>query len=232
MIGAGLRILVVGGGIGGLGTARALRQRGLADDVVEREPCWTHTGAASTYQPTQPGRCVLLPGVRGCRTGIADPAPTSLRPPGPPAGRHRPRRPAARCRPLPGAAPRGPARGPGIPRRSRAGPDGRIAAAAQPAGRHRNRRVRRRHHRPLRPGHRRRRHPLHGPPARRRRRRGPPTWAARLALRHRLSTGGDHVDGAAGPRRQLPGRADRPGAGSTATATGPPTAPPGWRATR
>jgi hypothetical protein len=30
MIGVGLRVLVAGAGIGGLGTARALRQRGLA----------------------------------------------------------------------------------------------------------------------------------------------------------------------------------------------------------
>jgi 2-polyprenyl-6-methoxyphenol hydroxylase-like FAD-dependent oxidoreductase len=45
MIGAGLRVLVVGAGIGGLGAARALRQRGFAADVLEREPAWTHTGA-------------------------------------------------------------------------------------------------------------------------------------------------------------------------------------------
>jgi 2-polyprenyl-6-methoxyphenol hydroxylase-like FAD-dependent oxidoreductase len=45
MIGAGLRMLVVGAGIGGLGAARALRQRGFAADVIEREPAWTHTGA-------------------------------------------------------------------------------------------------------------------------------------------------------------------------------------------
>jgi FAD-dependent urate hydroxylase len=43
--GGGLRILVVGAGIAGLGAARALRQRGLAPDVVEREPRWTHPGA-------------------------------------------------------------------------------------------------------------------------------------------------------------------------------------------
>jgi FAD-dependent urate hydroxylase len=42
---AGLRTLVVGAGIAGLGAARALRQRGLAADVVERERVWTHTGA-------------------------------------------------------------------------------------------------------------------------------------------------------------------------------------------
>src|SRR5215211_4558013 len=45
MIGAGLRILVVGAGIAGLGAARALRQRGLAADVVERDRVWTHSGA-------------------------------------------------------------------------------------------------------------------------------------------------------------------------------------------
>jgi FAD-dependent urate hydroxylase len=45
MIGADLRILVVGAGIGGLGAARALRQRGFAADVVERDPAWAHTGA-------------------------------------------------------------------------------------------------------------------------------------------------------------------------------------------
>jgi len=39
----GLRILVVGAGIGGLGAARALRQRGFAADLVAREPAWTHT---------------------------------------------------------------------------------------------------------------------------------------------------------------------------------------------
>jgi FAD-dependent urate hydroxylase len=40
-----LRVLVVGAGIAGLGTARALRRRGLVADVVERQPTWTHTGA-------------------------------------------------------------------------------------------------------------------------------------------------------------------------------------------
>jgi cation diffusion facilitator CzcD-associated flavoprotein CzcO len=59
VIGAGLRILVVGAGIGGLGAARALRQRGFAAEIVEREPAWTHTGRASTSRATRPGRCVL-----------------------------------------------------------------------------------------------------------------------------------------------------------------------------
>ena len=43
--GADLRVLVVGAGIAGLSTARALRSRGLVADVVERQPTWTHTGA-------------------------------------------------------------------------------------------------------------------------------------------------------------------------------------------
>ncbi|MGH3461991.1 MAG: FAD-dependent oxidoreductase [Kribbellaceae bacterium] len=43
--GADLRVLVVGAGIAGLSTARALRCRGLVADVVERQPTWTHTGA-------------------------------------------------------------------------------------------------------------------------------------------------------------------------------------------
>jgi 2-polyprenyl-6-methoxyphenol hydroxylase-like FAD-dependent oxidoreductase len=54
MTGAGLRILVVGAGIAGLGVARALRQRGLASDVVERDPVWTHSGAGiylANYRP-------------------------------------------------------------------------------------------------------------------------------------------------------------------------------------
>jgi FAD-dependent urate hydroxylase len=42
---AGLRILVVGAGIAGLGAARALRQRGFAPNVVEQQSSWTHPGA-------------------------------------------------------------------------------------------------------------------------------------------------------------------------------------------
>lgn len=55
--GAGLRILVVGAGIAGLGVARALRQRGLAADVVEREPAWAHTGAG-IYLPGNAARAL------------------------------------------------------------------------------------------------------------------------------------------------------------------------------
>ena len=48
--GAGLRILVVGAGIAGLGAARAFRQRGSAADSVERDPAWAHT-RAGIYLP-------------------------------------------------------------------------------------------------------------------------------------------------------------------------------------
>lgn len=37
-------VLVVGGGIGGLAAARALRQRGIAVDLIEKEPQWTVYG--------------------------------------------------------------------------------------------------------------------------------------------------------------------------------------------
>jgi FAD-dependent urate hydroxylase len=62
MIPTGLRILVVGAGIAGLGAARALRQRGLATDVVEREPAWTHTGAG-IYLPGNASRALRALGL-------------------------------------------------------------------------------------------------------------------------------------------------------------------------
>jgi 2-polyprenyl-6-methoxyphenol hydroxylase-like FAD-dependent oxidoreductase len=46
-----MRILIVGGGIGGLSLAAALAGRGLACDVVEREPAWTTVGAGITLYP-------------------------------------------------------------------------------------------------------------------------------------------------------------------------------------
>jgi len=69
-----LRILVVGAGIAGLGAARALRQRGLAADVVEREPAWAHTGAG-IYLPGNAARALRALGLesevaeRGSRIG-------------------------------------------------------------------------------------------------------------------------------------------------------------------
>jgi FAD-dependent urate hydroxylase len=62
MTGAGLRILVVGAGIAGLGAARALRQRGFAADIVERDPAWTHTGA-SIYLPGDAARALRALGL-------------------------------------------------------------------------------------------------------------------------------------------------------------------------
>jgi FAD-dependent urate hydroxylase len=60
--GVGLRILVVGAGIAGLGAARALRQRGLAADVAERERAWTHTGAG-IYLPGNAARALRALGL-------------------------------------------------------------------------------------------------------------------------------------------------------------------------
>jgi FAD-dependent urate hydroxylase len=60
--GAGLRILVVGAGIAGLGAARALRQRGFAADIVERDPAWTHTGAG-IYLPGNAARALRALGL-------------------------------------------------------------------------------------------------------------------------------------------------------------------------
>jgi 2-polyprenyl-6-methoxyphenol hydroxylase-like FAD-dependent oxidoreductase len=57
-----LRILVVGAGIAGLGAARALRQHGLAADVVEREPAWTHAGAG-IYLPGNAARALRALGL-------------------------------------------------------------------------------------------------------------------------------------------------------------------------
>jgi FAD-dependent urate hydroxylase len=72
MIGAGLRILVVGAGIGGLGAARALRQRGFAADVVEREPGWTHTGAG-IYLPGNATRALRALGLESAVAEQASP---------------------------------------------------------------------------------------------------------------------------------------------------------------
>ena len=71
---AGLRILVVGAGIGGLGAARALRQRGLGADVVEREPAWTHTGAG-IYLPGNATRALRALGLESAVAEGAAPIP-------------------------------------------------------------------------------------------------------------------------------------------------------------
>jgi FAD-dependent urate hydroxylase len=59
---SGLRILVVGAGIAGLGAARALRQRGFAPDVVERESAWAPTGAG-IYLPGNTARALRALGL-------------------------------------------------------------------------------------------------------------------------------------------------------------------------
>ena len=60
--GSDLRILVVGAGIAGLGAARALRQRGFAPDVVERESAWAPTGAG-IYLPGNTARALRALGL-------------------------------------------------------------------------------------------------------------------------------------------------------------------------
>ncbi len=66
--GADLRVLVVGAGIAGLGTARALRRRGLVADVVERQPTWTHTGAGIFL----PGNAVRALRALGLESAVAE----------------------------------------------------------------------------------------------------------------------------------------------------------------
>jgi FAD-dependent urate hydroxylase len=74
MTGAGVRILVVGAGIAGLGVARALRQRGLAADVVERDPVWTHSGAG-IYLPGNATRALRALGLGSAVAERAAPIP-------------------------------------------------------------------------------------------------------------------------------------------------------------
>jgi 2-polyprenyl-6-methoxyphenol hydroxylase-like FAD-dependent oxidoreductase len=57
-----LRILVIGAGIAGLGAARALRFRGFATEVVEREPAWTHSGSG-IYLPGNAARALRALGL-------------------------------------------------------------------------------------------------------------------------------------------------------------------------
>jgi 2-polyprenyl-6-methoxyphenol hydroxylase-like FAD-dependent oxidoreductase len=64
----GLRILVAGAGIAGLGAARALRQHGFAVDVAEREPAWSHTGAGIYL----PGNAVRALQVLGLESAVAE----------------------------------------------------------------------------------------------------------------------------------------------------------------
>jgi FAD-dependent urate hydroxylase len=56
------RVLVVGGGIAGLATARALGQRGIQPDVVERAPGWSQPGAGM-YLPANSVRALSALGL-------------------------------------------------------------------------------------------------------------------------------------------------------------------------
>jgi 2-polyprenyl-6-methoxyphenol hydroxylase-like FAD-dependent oxidoreductase len=56
------RVLVVGGGIAGLATARALLQRGIEADVVERAAAWSHPGAGM-YLPANSVRALAMLGL-------------------------------------------------------------------------------------------------------------------------------------------------------------------------
>ncbi len=72
-----LRILVVGAGIGGLGVARALAQRGIAVDVVEREPTWAQAGAG-IYLPGNAVRALRSLGLESAVMERAAPIPRQL----------------------------------------------------------------------------------------------------------------------------------------------------------
>jgi 2-polyprenyl-6-methoxyphenol hydroxylase-like FAD-dependent oxidoreductase len=69
-----LRVLVVGAGIGGLGVARALRARGIAAEVVERESTWAQTGAG-IYLPGNALRALRALGLETAVLERAAPIP-------------------------------------------------------------------------------------------------------------------------------------------------------------
>jgi FAD-dependent urate hydroxylase len=62
------RVLVVGGGIGGLAVARALLQRGIAAEVVERATDWSQPGAG-VYLPANSVRAL---GALGLQAALLD----------------------------------------------------------------------------------------------------------------------------------------------------------------
>ena len=75
--GSGPRILVVGAGIAGLGVARALAQRGISVDVVEREPTRTNAGAG-IYLPGNAVRAMRALGLESALTERAARIPQQL----------------------------------------------------------------------------------------------------------------------------------------------------------
>jgi FAD-dependent urate hydroxylase len=74
---AGLRVLVVGAGIAGLGAARALRQHGITADVIERGTAWAHTGAG-IYLPGNTARALRTLGLESAVAELAAPISRQL----------------------------------------------------------------------------------------------------------------------------------------------------------
>jgi FAD-dependent urate hydroxylase len=64
------RVLVVGGGIAGLATARALLRRGIEPDVVERAAAWSQPGAGM-YLPANSVRALGALGLQAALLGRA-----------------------------------------------------------------------------------------------------------------------------------------------------------------
>jgi 2-polyprenyl-6-methoxyphenol hydroxylase-like FAD-dependent oxidoreductase len=62
------RVLIVGGGIAGLATARALRQRGIEPEVVDRVAAWSHPGTG-VYLPANSVRAL---GVLGLQAALLE----------------------------------------------------------------------------------------------------------------------------------------------------------------
>jgi hypothetical protein len=216
------RILVVGAGLAGLSLARALRQAGLAPQVIEREPGW---GVAGTgiYLPANGVRALRTLGLEGRCGRPWDPDPPSAppRPPRAPARRDRPASAVGERRSLPGPAPDRAA--PDSPR-GRAGAVGPHHPVAGEPRRARPGRLRRRQWWRLRLGRRGRWAALLGPAAGRRPTAAGPRRPAQLAVPGRLPTRGHDLDGHARPGHLLPDRPGRPGVGVRLCRRDPPTA--------
>ena len=201
------RILIVGAGLAGLSLARALRQAGLAPQVIEREPGWGVAGTGM-YLPANGVRALRTLGLEGA-VGPGSPVIASSTT----GGACSPTSTCISCggaSALPGPAPD---RAAPDPPRGRAGAVGPHHPVAGEPRRARPGRLRRRQRRPLRPGRRGRRAALHHPAAGRRPTTAGPGRPAQLAVPGRLPARGHHLDGHARPGHLLPDRPGRPGVG-------------------